>query len=275
MVQVVILEGSFTFFPQDAHFGIKNSKNEGVKNLSAFQLMVLVAKIFEIKGDMDFATMARKLKDFKEEETYKDKKLLTEILDLKLQRDTLFGIFTKDYVLTKFYRRGTVETLVTEEVPFWIKKWGRRTFLVPLAPSKPRGVKKLLTDYVANKLSEILFIKLGSIVETYIPHQTLQKLHESNPHATKLIWFDQVDIPGVKKLALAGTALADTSLYREYLKHGKLWYIVFEVVKKRLVVGVTRNSVITLFSRSSVEDFVSFIFEEIFPLIAETEEGKT
>jgi hypothetical protein len=235
--------------------------------------MVLVAKIFEIKGQMDFGTMARKLKDFKEEEPYKeDKKLLTEILDLKLDRDVLFGIFTKDYVLTKFYRRGVVETLVTEEVPFWIKKYGRRTFLVPLAPSKPRGVKKLLTDYVANKLSEILFIKLGSIVETYIPHQTLQRLHESNPHATKLIWFDQVDVPGVKKLALAGTALADTSLYKEYLKHGKLWYIVFEVVKKKLVVGVTRNSVITLFSKSSVEDFVSFIFEEIFPLIAETEE---
>jgi hypothetical protein len=234
--------------------------------------MVLVAKIFELKGQMDFTTMARKLKDFKEEEPYKEgKKLLTEILDLKLERDTLFGIFTKDYVLTKFYRRGAVETLVTEEVPFWIKKSGRRAFLVPLAPSKPRGVKKLLTDYVANKLSQVLFIKPGSIVETYIPHQTLQRLHESNPHATKLIWFDQVDIPGVKKLALAGTGLADTSLYREYLRHGKLWYIVFEVVKKGLVVGITRNSVITLFSRSSVEDFVTFIFEEVFPLLAESE----
>lgn len=234
--------------------------------------MVLVAKVFEVKEHMDFATMARKLKDFKEEEPYRDTKLLTEIIDLKLERDTLFGIFTKDYVWSKFYRGGLVETPVTEEVPFWIKRNKGRVFLVPLAPSKPRGVKKLLTDYVANRLSEILFIKPGMIVETYIPHQTLQRLHESNPHATKLIWFDQVDIPGVKKLALAGTGLADTSLYREYLKHGKLWYIVFEVLKKGLVVGITRNSVITLFSRSSVEDFVSFIFEEVFPLIAETGE---
>ncbi|MEM2282570.1 MAG: hypothetical protein QXH26_03370 [Candidatus Hadarchaeales archaeon] len=236
--------------------------------------MVLVAKVFELKEKLDFPTMARKLKDFSEEEPYReDKKLLTDILDLKLDQDRLFGVFTKDYVLSKFYRRGAVETLVTEEVPFWIKRFGKRLFLLPLAPSKPRGVKKLLTDYVANKLSEILFIKPGSIVETYIPHQTLQRLHESNPHATKLIWFDQVDIPGVKKLALAGTGLADTSLYREYLKHGKLWYIVFEVLKKGLVVGITRNSVITLFSRSSVEDFVGFIFEEVFPLIAESEAG--
>jgi hypothetical protein len=27
--QVVILDGSFTFFPQEEHFGIKKSKNEG------------------------------------------------------------------------------------------------------------------------------------------------------------------------------------------------------------------------------------------------------
>jgi hypothetical protein len=27
--QVVILDGSFTFFPQDEHFGIKNQKMKG------------------------------------------------------------------------------------------------------------------------------------------------------------------------------------------------------------------------------------------------------
>ncbi len=236
--------------------------------------MVLVAKVYELKEQLDYTTIARKLKDFREEEPYKDKKLITEILDLKLSKDTIFGIFTKDYVLSRFYRRGLVETLVTEEVPFWIKKYQNRMFLVPLAPSKPRGVKKLLTDYVANKLSEVLFIKTGSIVETYIPHQTLQKLHESNPGATKLIWFDQIDIPGIKKLALSGPSLTDTNLYREYLKHGKLWYIVFEVANKGMVVGLTRNSVITLFSRSTIESFVGFIFEEVFPLITAGEGGE-
>jgi hypothetical protein len=35
LVQVVILDGSFTFFPQKEHFGIKKSKNEGVKILPA------------------------------------------------------------------------------------------------------------------------------------------------------------------------------------------------------------------------------------------------
>lgn len=233
--------------------------------------MVSVAKIFEIKEPLELSTIARKLKDFGEEVPYEregeSKKLAMEILDLKLEGDSVAGVFSKDFVLSRYYKRGLVETLVTEEVPFWVKPFKGRTFLIVLAPSKARGVKKLLTDYVANKLSEILFIKTGAIVETKITHETLKELHESNPRATKLIWFDEVDIPNVGKLALAGSALADTKLYRDYLEHGRLWYILFEIVKRGLVVGITRNSVVTLFSRTDPDEFVNFILEEVIPII--------
>lgn len=233
--------------------------------------MVLAAKIFELKEPLELALIAQKLKDFLEEVPYKHEgkqlKLAMEILDLKIDTDLLAGVFSKDFVLSRYYKRGLVETPVTEETPFWIKRFKDRTFLVVLAPSKARGVKKLLTNYVANKLSEILFIKTGGIVETSITHETLKELHESNPRATKLIWFDQVDIPDVEKLALAGSALADTKLYRDYLEHGRLWYIVFEVMKRGLVVGITRNAVVTLFSRMSVDEFINFVLEEVMPII--------
>lgn len=232
---------------------------------------MLVAKIFEVREPLELGVIARKLKDFGEEEPYeregKREKLTMEILDLKLEGDSLTGIFSKDFVLSRYYKRGLVETLVTEEVPFQIKRSKGRTFLVVLAPSKARGVKKLLTNYVANKLSEILFIKTGAIVEVKITHETLKELHESNPRATKLIWFDNVDIPDIEKLALAGSALADTKLYREYLEHGRLWYIVFEVMKRGLVVGITRDVVVTLFSKASVDEFINFVLEEVIPII--------
>ncbi|MFQ6129774.1 MAG: hypothetical protein ACE5OT_03060, partial [Candidatus Hadarchaeaceae archaeon] len=119
--------------------------------------MVLVAKIFEVREPLELGVIARKLKDFGEEEPYeregKRSKLTMEILDLKLEGNSLTGVFSKDFVLSRYYKRGLVETLVTEEVPFRIKRFKGRTFLVVLAPSKARGVKKLLTDYVANKLS--------------------------------------------------------------------------------------------------------------------------
>ena len=234
--------------------------------------MVLAAKIFRLREEAGLDLIVRKLKDFHEEEPYeregKKLKLTAEVLDLKLEGDSLAGVFSRDFVLSRYYKRGLVETVVTEEVPFWIRRSKGRTFLVVLAPSKARGVRKLLTDYVANKFSEVLFIKSGAIVEGRITHEALRELHESNPKATKLIWFDDVDIPNIGKLALAGSGLADTRLYRDYLEHGKIWYVVFEVQKRGLVVGITRNCVVTMFSRMERKDFIDYVLKEVLPLIS-------
>lgn len=233
--------------------------------------LVLPAKIFEIKEEADVGLMTSKLKDFREEELYETENgeninLVTEILDLELTENSISGVFSKDFVQRRFYKRKLVETPITEESPFWIKPFQNRVFIIVSAPSVARGVKKLLTNYVANKLSKVLFILSGSIVEIKISHETLKELHESNPQATKLIWFDQVDIPGVEKLCLAGSDLVDTELYQGYLKHGKIWYVVFEVHKRGIVVGITRNCVVTLFSKSSTEDFIDYILKDLLIL---------
>ncbi|UCB59757.1 MAG: hypothetical protein JSW72_06405 [Candidatus Bathyarchaeota archaeon] len=234
--------------------------------------MVLPAKIFEIKERASPNLMVGKLKDFREEELYYSEagettSLVSEVLDLKMKRNSISGVFSKDFMRKRFYQRKLVETPVTEESSFWINTFDKRGFIIISAPSVARGVKKLLTNYVANKLSKILFITPHSIVESKIPHTTLQKLHESSPQATKLIWFDQVDIPGIEKLCLAGSDLTDTEIYRNYLKHGKIWYVVFEVQKQGIVVGITRNCVVTLFSKSTAEEFVDYILEDLLPLI--------
>jgi len=234
--------------------------------------MVLPAKVFEIKEEADIEVLADKLKRFREEEPYETKErekitLVTEILDLKIDKGALSGAFSRDFVRQRVYRRAFAETPVTEEAPFWIKPSRNRLFLIVQGPSVARGVKKLLTNSVANKLSKVLFIAPHTIVETRISHETLKSLHESTPRATKLIWFDQVDIPGVEKLCLAGPDIVDTTLYRDYLKHGQIWYVVFEAQKQGLVVGITRNTVITSFSKSSTEEFMKYILEDVLKLI--------
>jgi hypothetical protein len=234
--------------------------------------VVLPAKIFEIKEDVNFGLIIQKLKDFREEESYEKSdgetlNLITEILDLNLKENLVSGIFSADFMQTRYYRRKLVETPVTEEAAFWITRFGNRVFLMVMAPSVARGVKKLLTNHVANKLSRVLFITAKSIVETKIPHETLRELHESNPQATRLIWFDQIDIPGVEKLCLAGSDLADTQLYQDYLGHGQIWYVVFEAQKQGLTLGITRNSVVTLFSKSTKDEFINYIREDLLKLI--------
>jgi hypothetical protein len=234
--------------------------------------LVLPVKVFEIKEKVDPALLLWKLKDFREEEIYKPESgksltLLTEILDLRSEKGLVAGVFSKDFMKENFFRREAVEAAVTEETPFWITASGKKAFLIVLAPSVARGVKKLLTNYVANKLSKALFINPQAILEVRISHETLKQLHESNPQATKLIWFDDVDIPGIEKLCLAGPDLTDSTLYHDYLQHGKIWYVVFEDQKHGIMVGITRNCVVTLFSKSSVDDFIKYVINDLIQLL--------
>jgi hypothetical protein len=234
--------------------------------------MVLPAKIFEIKEETNFGLAAQKLKNFREEENYENSEgetvnLVTEILDLDLKPNLISGIFSADFMRAQYYQRKLIENPVTEEATFWITQFNNRTFLIVVAPSVARGVKKLLSNHVANKLSKVLFITSKAIVETKIPNETLKELHESNPQATRLIWFDQIDIPGVEKLCLAGSDLADTQLYLDYLAHGQIWYVVFEAQKRGLTMGITRNSVVTLFSKTTKDELVEYIREDLLTLI--------
>ena len=234
--------------------------------------MVLPAKIFEIKEELNFGLIVQKLKDFREEESYEKSDgetvtLVTEILDLSLKENLISGIFSEDFMHRSYYRRTLIENPVTEEAQFWVTRFENQTFLVVVAPSVARGVKKLLTSHVANKLSKLLFITPRAIVETTIPHETLKTLHESNPQATRLIWFDQVDIPGVDKLCLAGSDLVDTQLYQDYMLHGQIWYVVFEAQKRGLTMGITRNSVVTLFSKCTKDELINYVREDMLRLI--------
>ena len=234
--------------------------------------MVLPAKVFEIKEETNFGLIVQKLKNFREEESYETSEgetmtLVTEILDLDLKQNLISGVFSADFMRKRYYQRRLIENPVTEEATFWITEFNDRTFLIVVAPSVARGVKKLLSNHVANKLSKVLFITIKAIVETKIPHETLKELHESNPQATRLIWFDQIDIPGVEKLCLAGSDLADTQAYQDYLSHGKIWYVVFEAQKHGLTMGITRNSVVTLFSKSTKDELVDYVRGEMLSLV--------
>jgi hypothetical protein len=226
--------------------------------------MVLPVKVFEVRGIA--GNFVPRLRGFRETEKIEDEEveLIVEVLDVESNEGEVQGILSKDFLRVRTYRRRTEKTPTTEEAPFWIVPYSEKHYLIVLAPSVARGVKKLLSNHVAVKLGEILNV---DVRETRIPSETLQKLHESNPKATNLIWFDDVDIPGVNKLCLSGQGLADTGLYKEYLDHGLIWYVVFTSQKSGYTVGVTRNTVITNFSKSSEQEFIEFVKDEILKLI--------
>lgn len=227
--------------------------------------MVSPAKIFRIAEDTDLGFIARKLKDYSEEEPYesgdREGKLITEVTDLETEDGTLYGVYSHDTLISIYHRDGEIEVPKTKETKLVFQERKGEIFLVILE-EKPKA------NRIANELSEAIFLSSGKIVEGKIAEETLKELHESNPRATKVIYFDNVDIPDVGKLALYGSSLADSSLYQEYLDHGNIWYAVFEVQEKGIVVGVTRNSVVVLFSKLEPDEFRDFILDDILPLVS-------
>lgn len=223
--------------------------------------MVLAAKIFKVNEPIDMKSIARKLSGYHIEEEIEDgKKLVTEIVDLDLIGESLTGIYLKDELIYINRRGEKVPTIITLEAPFKFNKYHEKLLLTVIG-------KKNWANYVANELSKIIFIAIGVIVEAKINPETLKKYHEENPEATKVIFFDNVDIPNINKLSLYGEDLKNTTLYLQYLSHGTIWYIVARSRKHGYIIGLTRNCVVTAFSKVNQYELLRFIEEEIYPLI--------
>ena len=231
--------------------------------------MVLAGKIFRVEEDIDadLHTIAAKLKGFKSEEKLKDNdkdiSLITEIKDLRLTGDSLHGTFIQDQLLDVYHHGERVHIPTTSEAPFFFVEQEKQKGRIVLTIME----KKARANNIANQLSKILFITTGKIVEVRIEPARFVRFHEDNFEDTKVIFFDDVNLPNIKKLSLYGSALGDTSLYVDHLKHGKIWYVVLRSKRHGTVVGVTRNGVVTIFSKAKKEDFIDYVKDEIIGLI--------
>jgi hypothetical protein len=231
--------------------------------------MVLAGKLFLVEEDVDLQGLAAKLKGFKAEERLQDENisLITEIKDLRLEGDSLYGMFIQDQLLDVYHRGERVRVPTTSEAPFFFvageqkpAQNGSQTVLTIME-------KKARANNIANQLSKILFITTGKIVEVRIEPARFERFHDDNFEDTKVIFFDDVDIPNIKKLSLYGSTLGNTSAYIDNLKHGKIWYIVLKSKRHGLVVGVTRNGVVTIFSKATKDDFIRYVKDDIIDLI--------
>jgi hypothetical protein len=233
-------------------------------DISEGRSLVTAGKVFRLMENLDIGTIAAKLKVFKKEDEFIDGKnpipLLTEIRDLKIHENILVGTYIQDQI-TYIYHHGEQRPIPkTLEIPFVFVQEKSRTLLLVIE-------RKLIANNIANRLSEALFITSGYITEAKIPPEILREYHEKNPEDTKVIFFDNVDIPNISKLSLYGSSLLNTSIYNDYLKHGTIWYLVMTTAKYESIVGITRNAIITIFNTVERNDYIRYIIDEIFPLI--------
>ncbi|MCW4045272.1 MAG: hypothetical protein NWE94_07130 [Candidatus Bathyarchaeota archaeon] len=226
--------------------------------------MVVAGKIFKLADPLALNEIAARLANYRFEEDYEEGDykftLLTEVVGLLPKENMLNGVYSHDYVLHVFHRGKTAPLPRTVEALFSFAQAEGITFLAVVE-------KKRLANFIANKLSEILFDKIGGIVEARIPPETLRAFHLKNPEDTKITFFDNVDIPNVNKLSLYGPDLINTSLFEDYTKHGDLWYVVARSKETGYVVGVTRDASVTIFNLADKDKYVEYVAKEIYPII--------
>ncbi|MCD6591550.1 MAG: hypothetical protein J7K78_00840 [Thaumarchaeota archaeon] len=231
--------------------------------------MPLAAKIFEVRAESSLEEIAEKLNGYRmiEEQSEGDQsfELITEVRDLDLKPDRLEGVFSKDKLILVNQRGKTVPILKTTEARIIFRKANNLTLLTVVQ-------EKHFANAVASILSHHLFLSYNAITEARISPEVMKEFHERNPEGTKVIYFDDLDFVDVDKLALYGDSLKNTALYEEYLRHGKIYYLVYQVPGTGYVMGLTRNCVITAFTRIPYDEFIDYIDNVIIPLILQSKE---
>jgi hypothetical protein len=226
--------------------------------------MVVAGKIFKLTQFTPIQEIATKLSGFHIEEPYEEGDykftIIHEVRELAPKTEVLTGIYSDDYVIHVFHRGTKVPLPRTVEAMFSFAHESNIIYLTVVE-------RKRTANLIANKLSEIIFDKVGKIVEARIPPETLKAFHDKNPEDTKITFFDDVDIPNIDKLSLYGPDLNKTSLFEDYLKHGNLWYVVASSKETGYVVGITRDASVTIFNLADKSKYVEYVTKEVYPLI--------
>ena len=226
--------------------------------------MVVAGKVFRLVESLSLAETGSRLEGHLVEEPYEEGDykytLVTEVVGLLAKDNMLRGVYSHDHMINVFHRGKVMPLPRTVEALFSFAEHDGATFLTIVE-------KKRLANFMANKLSEILFEKVGDILEARISPETLMEFHLKNRQDTKITFFDNVDIPNVNKLSLYGPDLINTSVFEDYCKHGDLWYVVARSKEYGYVVGVTRDTSVTIFDLTDKEKYLEYVTKEIYPLI--------
>ncbi len=225
--------------------------------------MVQAAKVF-ILPPLTPEDIAKRIKGFsklkRENLAGREIEVGSSILDLDLEDGRLVGTFEENFLLSLKYKDEVLRAPLTVRTGFIFMRGERATYLIVAA-------RKNRANRIAGQLSSIISDEKGFIQEAWISSEEFRKLYEGRMGTVKVVFFGDVRIPNVRNLSLYGEELTSTSLYQEYLKLGRVWYVVFEP-EDGLVIGLTRNCVVTFFSRVSLEEAMAFIEREILPRVS-------
>ena len=212
--------------------------------------------------DLSLEEIARKLKTWSEEETFEtpdeDYALLTNVEEVGYDDEELHGIYMYDSVTIHTWRGVPKATPYTTMAPFLFTEKDEEKFLIILAP-------KSVSNRVANRLSMIIHGAQGAIVEPVIRSDSFDEF-QGDTEATKIMLFDDIEIPNMNKATLYGDNVQQTDLFNNFVSIGRPWYMVSKTKNRGWTVGIVRDGTIVVFNTVEREAFIEFLKEKIFPM---------
>jgi hypothetical protein len=219
---------------------------------------VFVSTFYKKITDISAALEGYKVEEEYVEGDYKIN-LITEVANLSINEGILTGLYSFDHIAYNYHRGKVAPSAITKEVLFSFSEFDGRTYLAVVD-------KKDVANRTANRLSEIIYGEMGVIVEARILPETLKKFHLENPESTKVIFFENMDIPNINKLSLYGPDVVDTKLFKEYTKIGDPWYILTKSKKFGNTVGLVRDGSVTIFNSVDQAQYLQYVRVEIVPM---------
>jgi hypothetical protein len=225
--------------------------------------MPTAGKVFVSIEYKKLADVAATFEGYKVEEEYAEGdfklNLLTEVANVSITDNILTGLYSYDHIVYNYHRGKIAPAAATKEVLFSMSEYQNRSYLAIVD-------KKAIANRVANKLSEIAYGEMGVIVEARILPETLKKFHVANKEGTKVIFFENMNIPNINKLSLYGPDLVDTKLFKEYDSIGDPWYVLAKSKKYGYTVGLVRDGSVTIFNTVDQGQYLQYVREEVIPM---------
>ncbi|MCS7104545.1 MAG: hypothetical protein NZ954_03155 [Thermofilaceae archaeon] len=105
----------------------------------------------------------------------------------------------------------------------------------------------------------------GELLEVKVPSRRLRELYQEG--VVKLVVFDMVRIPGLRRVVLTGDAVSDTNMYKEFADVCETRYVLFET-REGVLLGVSDSCSVVALSSLTDDELFELVKDRILPLLA-------
>ena len=216
-------------------------------------------KVFRLTEDITLEEIKKRIEGFAEKAESAGYELVADISSVREGINDLYGRYKFDALIEKWHRDVSRVIPYTTAAPFLFFEYKGNMYLLVI-------IKKSIANYVANRLSDIIFEEVGVIIECRIRSNQLKNYTKENEE-TKIMLLTDFLLPGMNKLTIYGDDVLETQPHTDYAGDGETSYIVLKSKLTGYTVGITEEASVTIFSTVDEEGFIEYIKDEILSMI--------